>query len=67
MLEFKALRNKQEFEKERGLLKEVKESEKINENAYIYDIINCSTIDMLIKTAGSPIEIMDARSSISVK
>jgi hypothetical protein len=32
MLEFKALRSKQEFERERGLLKEVKDSEKINEN-----------------------------------
>jgi hypothetical protein len=37
MLEFKALRNKQEFEKERGLLKEVKESEKINENIVLED------------------------------
>jgi len=32
MLEFKALSSKQEFERERGILKEVKESEKINEN-----------------------------------
>jgi len=37
MLEFKALRNKQEFERERGLLKDVKESEKINENIELED------------------------------
>jgi hypothetical protein len=37
MLEFKALRNKQDFERERGLLKEVKESEKINENIELED------------------------------
>jgi hypothetical protein len=43
------------------------ECDKYEEVIYIYNIINCSTIDMLIKTAGSPIEIIDARSSISVK
>ena len=32
MLEYKALRSKQEFKRERGLLKEVKVNEKINEN-----------------------------------
>jgi hypothetical protein len=37
MLEFKALRNKQDFERERGLLKEVKDSEKINENIELED------------------------------
>jgi len=37
MLEFKALRDKQDFERERGLLKEVKESEKINENIVLED------------------------------